>query len=341
MGLSIFDILSPAAANPQMAAQIGSPLIAALLKKHGGGGGGDMPAIKPPEAIPAADLKGAPLNLPSTDPMSATFDQGVDSANVLNAAANAGTIAAPHTGMLSRIGDFLKSDEGRAALLRSGAATLQSGNIGSGIMAGANFVDQRRHERESQAAGADERSMRQQQIDNAYNLGLGNLDVNATEAGERSRHNRATEGNDAYRVDSENRRHVTPSGDKVVDVKERRFEHQTPSGDTTAREEGQNFRHGTVSADTAATQEGETKRATMNNQTQITRDRLNNAPTISTHARYQTTPEEYARNGPRLRPSQVQPQDTGAAEVRYDGTGQAFVRGPDGSAVRAPQYDRR
>src|SRR5690606_25829984 len=50
-------------------------------------------------------------------------------------------------GILGRIGDFLASDEGRAALLRSGAATL-SGGLGAGVQAGAEFVDQRRRQTE-------------------------------------------------------------------------------------------------------------------------------------------------------------------------------------------------
>lgn len=46
-------------------------------------------------------------------------------------------------GALSRIGDFLRSDQGRAALLRSGAATLTDG-LGAGIQAGAGYIDRQK-----------------------------------------------------------------------------------------------------------------------------------------------------------------------------------------------------
>lgn len=46
-------------------------------------------------------------------------------------------------GIFDRIGDFIGSDEGKAALLRSGAATI-NGGLGAGIEAGANFMDQRK-----------------------------------------------------------------------------------------------------------------------------------------------------------------------------------------------------
>ena len=75
-------------------------------------------------------------------------------------------------GVFARIGDFLGSDEGRAALLRSGAATLQGG-LGAGIAAGAGFVDQRHREAAQQAErdrqfGLQSRGVdiKQQQADN-------------------------------------------------------------------------------------------------------------------------------------------------------------------------------
>ena len=53
-------------------------------------------------------------------------------------------------GVFDRIGDFINSDEGRGALLRSGAATLQGG-LGAGVAAGANWIDKRK----ADAAGQD------------------------------------------------------------------------------------------------------------------------------------------------------------------------------------------
>lgn len=47
------------------------------------------------------------------------------------------------TGLFDRIGDFINSDQGRAALLRSGAATL-NGGLGAGIQAGAGYIDQQK-----------------------------------------------------------------------------------------------------------------------------------------------------------------------------------------------------
>jgi hypothetical protein len=49
----------------------------------------------------------------------------------------------PKRGMFAGIGDFIRSDDGRAALLRSGAATLQGG-LGAGILAGAEEMDRRK-----------------------------------------------------------------------------------------------------------------------------------------------------------------------------------------------------
>lgn len=54
-------------------------------------------------------------------------------------------------GVFDRVGDFVGSDEGRAALFRAGATMLDGGSVGDGLMAGANMVDQRRAERIKQA----------------------------------------------------------------------------------------------------------------------------------------------------------------------------------------------
>lgn len=44
-------------------------------------------------------------------------------------------------GVFDRIGSFMGSDEGKAALLRAGAAMLSTGDVGQGILTGANYVD--------------------------------------------------------------------------------------------------------------------------------------------------------------------------------------------------------
>ena len=327
------------------AAPVSKSVVQALLAKHGGAApptAAPATAAPPTPSMPVPKMGDIPLSISSPEAQPLTFEQGQNAANAINAQVNAPDIQPGHTGMLGRIGDFLKSDEGRATMMRFAAGAF-NGGFGGGLTAATNYADQRKAAAAEAAKEQMEFGLRKQAADNQYNLGLGKLDVDATNAGETARHNRATEGNTAYQIDSENRRHVTPSGDAVVNSNERRFEHITPSGDTVTTQNGENYRHDSLSADTAAQQAGETARTTQTNQTNLMRDRINNAPKITTPAHYTTTPEEYARNGPRLRPSQVQPQQqaTGADEVRYDGSGQAYVRGPDGSAVRAPQYDRR
>jgi hypothetical protein len=317
MGMGMMDALARALGNGGgPSAPVSKPLIQALLAKHGTAAPTSTGAVidKPNLDMPApVDIAAGPMNAPSSTGAIASLPD----ANIKK------------PGLFDRMGDFLHSDEGRAALLRSGAATLQGG-LGAGIQAGADFVDRRRAQAAAAAQNAAEMAMRGKQIDNSYNLGLGHLDVDATNSAETSRHNRAGEGTERSRIWEDYQKHINPSGDARLRVAEDRFQHITPSGDTQTTQAGENYRHDTTSADN-----------TQDNQTQLMRDRLAAAPKINMHAHYTTTPEEFARNGPRLRASQVQPQSTGAAEVRYDDSGQAFVRGPDGSAVRAPQYDRR
>lgn len=68
-------------------------------------------------------------------------------------------------GVFDRIGDFIGSDDGRAALLRSGAETLRSGNIGSGIAAGAGWMDEQRMQRAKQAQWDQEHQLKAQGVD--------------------------------------------------------------------------------------------------------------------------------------------------------------------------------
>jgi hypothetical protein len=306
-----------------VAGPIGSSIVQALLAKH----------------APVSNLMAPPPAPPAPPP--GALDKVGDGGAAMNAVA-AQAPTGLQKGLLGRVGDFLHSDEGRAALLRSGAATLQGG-LGAGINAGADFMDHRRHERNAMDSAEADRLVRGQQIQNAYNLGLGRLDVDAQNAGESARHNRAVEGNTEYGITSENMRHGTPSGDTRLRTQEDRYEHITPSGSTVATQQGENYRHDNVSADTTATQAGETQRNTADNQTQIMRDRIARAPTVNMHAHYTTTPEEFAKNGPRLRPSQVQPNmsDQGVVSITNDedyaklAPGTKF-KGPDGQ-VRVKQ----
>lgn len=65
-------------------------------------------------------------------------------------------------GVFDRIGAFLGSDEGRAALLRSGAETLRTGNIGAGIAAGAGYIGGLRQDERDQRARMDQWTAQQE-----------------------------------------------------------------------------------------------------------------------------------------------------------------------------------
>lgn len=81
-------------------------------------------------------------------------------------------------GFFDRIGDFITSDEGRATLLRSGAATI-NGGIGAGIEAGAKFADERKGLMAAREQALAELGLKQQGLDqqgqhydNNFQLGL-------------------------------------------------------------------------------------------------------------------------------------------------------------------------
>jgi hypothetical protein len=346
----------------QKMALMGSPLISALLAKHGAadvpeaGAGPDVgpegPKVGADLADPVAKTANVLDGLKSFDdqPQISSIGDAVDTGkdSIFGDAGMAGIKsalaenAAKPRGFLDRIGDFLGSDEGRAALLRSGAATLQGG-LGAGIQAGADFVDRRRHERAAAASADADRQLDRERMNNTYNLGLGRLGIDSENSLETSRHNRAVEGNDTYRVDADLYKHRNPSGDVRTRAAVDLHTHDTPSGDTRLTTQERRFEHITPSGDTTTTQAAETARNTQDNQTQLMKEQMSRTPRINIHARYQTTPEEFQRNGPRLaRPSEVKPQaNTGADEVRYDAQGLAYKRGPNGEAMRAPEFDRR
>lgn len=108
--------------------------------------------------------------------------------------------AIPQPGILDRIGAFLSSDQGRAALLRSAGATLEGG-LGAGIAAGAGYIDrqkaiaaggqQQQFENRLKTHDAALADLRQQQ---ANDLGWAGVDVNLRQLGETTRSNRAREG---------------------------------------------------------------------------------------------------------------------------------------------------
>lgn len=112
---------------------------AKAIANAGAGGGepdaderGGAPDGDPDNALPSA-LRGvgpiADAGAPSTIPTGLMM-------------APAATPA--RTGVFDRIGDFVKSDRGRGALFRAGASMLSSGDVGRGMMEGANYVDQQK-----------------------------------------------------------------------------------------------------------------------------------------------------------------------------------------------------
>lgn len=131
-----------------------------------------------------------------------------------NVLAQLGDVSVPTvkkpSGIFDRIGDFLHSDQGRAALLRSGAATLQGG-LGAGIAAGANYVDQQKAIADRQAQLANENMLKrlglgidQQRADQLGDYQRGSLvndairaETGVTNAEEAARHHRAGEYLDA------------------------------------------------------------------------------------------------------------------------------------------------
>lgn len=68
-------------------------------------------------------------------------------------------------GILGKLGGFLSSDEGRAALFRSGAATLKDG-IGAGLTAGAEYIDGQKQQRRDDARYAQDFGLRERGVVN-------------------------------------------------------------------------------------------------------------------------------------------------------------------------------
>lgn len=105
-------------------------------------------------------------------------------------------------GVLDKIGAFLKSDQGKAALLRSGAATLDGG-LGAGIKAGAGYIDDQKATAAKSKQQGFENALATGKLDldklsqqQKNDLGLMGVDVDLRQLGETSRHNKAGEGID-------------------------------------------------------------------------------------------------------------------------------------------------
>lgn len=118
-----------------------SPAFMQAFGDMAGGGSAPQPQARPPLQI------AAPMGPLDTSGLDALARQPLPE------------VAAPRRGPLAAIGDFVGSDEGKRALLRAGAHMLSTGDVGGGIMAGANDVDQQRA-----MAAASERDQRDYEL---------------------------------------------------------------------------------------------------------------------------------------------------------------------------------
>lgn len=101
--------------------------------------GDDLTAVRdagpmiPPEVLNASSIDGGPA---ASNAARGALDQV--------AAGGAPALKRSRGGVFDRIGDFVGSDRGKGALFRAGASMLSTGNIGGGMMAGANYVDEQK-----------------------------------------------------------------------------------------------------------------------------------------------------------------------------------------------------
>lgn len=338
----------------QKVALAGSPIIQALLAKHG---------AAPPEAVPA----GAAVAEVADPSVGAEVGPEAQGGNVFDQlptmsggtpeifgehgmdpikAALAANAAKPR-GFMDRIGDFLHSDEGRGALLRSGAATL-NGGLGAGIQAGADFVDHRRHERAVTAASDADRAERSREFDATDAFRTGQLDLTRDQNHETAEHYRRGDMNDSRRIDADLYKHDTPSGDASLQSTTTRYTHDRPSGDTVVNTGERRFEHLTPSGDVVTQQAGEDRRNTQDNQTSILNTlRDHPAPHDTIRLHYQATPQtlgaQHRAAVAAVRPSEVRPSGDSSApakvstDAEFDAlpSGTRFI-GPDGQVRIKP-----
>jgi hypothetical protein len=185
--------------------------------------------------------------------------------------------------------------------------------------------------------------LEERELDNNNAWHLGQLDNQAEQNRVTAEHYRRGDLNDSRRIDADLYKHDTPSGDAALRSSDTRYTHSTPSGDTVANIGEKRFEHITPSGDVQAQQAGETARNTQDNQTSILNVLNQHRPQLNLRTHYTTTPERFAAEGPRLRPSQVKPADTagGAKQISSDAeyealpSGARFV-GPDGQVRIKP-----
>jgi len=236
-----------------------SPL---ALVAAGGGEGGDAPRYPMDERIPRQP---EPFDFMKKGNSEAPIDAtgGVDDALSSNAAAK-------KRGLFSGIGDALKDPTTRAALFRSGAATIDGG-LGAGAKAAAGYMDDKRdydekkrqwelgHQLDETRVGIEQQRAddSRQGIDDNYNINRGQL-AETTEHHRGSRRleqNRIISGDRQNVRDNSTRRYGIDVGDanddadrtyRYDDLDFRRYDSAAERADRQAQREAQYGRPGYV-----------------------------------------------------------------------------------------------
>lgn len=329
----------------------------------------DLQQLLPFLAAAAGGARGAPAEQPpvptmptrppvSTPPiMPAPMPDGGSVTDVLPQVAGLpgltpemqGVIDAPprRDGFMDRIGDFLKSDEGRATMMRFAAGAAEGGLAG-GLAAATQFADQRRSRAEEREDKRLDRDIRGRAVDQDYELGRDRIGVAL-------RGQDLGYDTDVMREEGVNRRWGTPSGNAVVGERGANYRAQLGEsgayrrslldydlGERRLSEDARQWN--TPSGNTVYSETEANRRAAMGIGSKTLGTRTERyiqpgKPIAGTglfgFGRDSTPEREITIETP---VSEIQP---GAPEVRYNGQGLAYILGPDGQPVRAPEYDRR
>jgi hypothetical protein len=330
------------------------PLIQALLAKHGGGGLPALPTVDgPPKVGPdvgppdLTDASARTGNVLGALDMGNPNDLGADAMSGIKSSLAAN--AAKPRGFLDRIGDFLHSDEGRAQAMRFAAGAFKGG-MGGGLEAATSFADKRHHEAAETASAEADRAMKTQELGDNRAWHLGQLDNEAAQNAETTRHNQAGEGNAEYGINSENWRHTHPSGDASLRSRTDIYKWLHPSADTVTTQTGENYRHGTASGDTVTTQAGENYRHDNPppvptppgyTETSTTTDPVPKSSGFLGFGGHPAAPKTVVTTRTPVRPSEVQPTSGAPTKVSSDEeynalpSGSRFI-GPDGQVRVKP-----